>query len=180
MNFLYGLPQFAVSIAAVVDGVAQVGVVHNPVSGETFSAVQGSGATLDGAPIRVSACMDVAEALVGTGFAYRSDVRVHQASELARLVPVVRDVRRLGSAALDLCFVACGRLDAYVERGLKPWDLAAGGLIASEAGATVSGLAGAAPGELLVAAAPSAFFPAFEQVLTTAGYADWPLASWPG
>ncbi len=76
----------------------------------------------------------------GIGYAYRADVRAHQAVEAARLVPVVRDVRRLGSAALDLCFLACGRLDAYVERGLKPWDLAAGGLIAQEAGARVAGL----------------------------------------
>lgn len=179
VNFLYGIPQFAVSLAATFGGEALVGVVHNPVSGETFAARRGAGATLSGTPIRVSTCHEVPAALVGTGFAYRADVRAAQGEETARLLPVVRDVRRFGSAALDLCAVACGRLDAYVERGLKPWDLAAGGLIASEAGAKVAGLADEPATERLVVAAPHALYAAFEQVLVGCGYADWPLDEWP-
>jgi len=179
VNFLYDIPQFAISLAARVADEVLAGVVHNPVSGETFTAILGGGGFRDGQPITVSSCPDVASALVGTGYAYRSDVRAHQGVESARLIPVVRDVRRLGSAALDLCFVACGRLDAYVERGLKPWDLAAGRLIAEEAGARVSGLGGRDASELLVAAASEGLFPAFESALLDAGYGEWPMANWP-
>ncbi len=179
VNFLYEIPQYAVSLAARVASRVVAGVVHNPMSGETFTAVRGGGALLNGAPIAVSSCSRPEAALVGIGYTYVAEVRRHQASEIARLVPVVRDVRRFGSAALDLCFVACGRLDAYVERGLKPWDLAAGELIAAEAGARVGGLAGAAASELLTVAASRALFPPFEQALRDAGFADWPLSSWP-
>jgi myo-inositol-1(or 4)-monophosphatase len=179
VNFLYGIPQFAVSIAAQVDGESLVGVVHNPTSGETFTAMRGDGAWLGDQQLHVSACTRLDRALVGTGFAYRADVRAHQATETLRLVSVLRDIRRLGSAALDLCFVAAGRLDGYVERGLKPWDLAAGGLIAAEAGAVVSGLRAEAPSELLVIAAPPLLHPLFEAALLDAGFADWPLSTWP-
>lgn len=180
VNFLYDIAQYAVSLAARVDGQVVAGVVHNPISGETFTASVAGGAFRDGEPIRVSACEDMASALVGIGYTYRADVRAHQAVETARLVPAVRDVRRFGSAALDLCSVACGRLDAYSERGLKPWDLAAGSLIASEAGARVAGLGGAPASELIVVAAPERLFPLFEEALRTAGYADWPMPWWPG
>jgi myo-inositol-1(or 4)-monophosphatase len=180
VNFLYGIPQFSVSIAARVGDDVVVGVVHNPMSGETFTAALGAGARLDGRPVAVSHCRELPLALVGMGYTYRADVRVHQAAEVARLVPVVRDLRRLGSAALDLCFLACGRIDAYVERGLKPWDLAAGALVAREAGARVSGLGGTEASELLVAAASERLFPAFEEALVEAGFADWPMPSWPG
>ncbi len=180
VNFLYDIAQFAVSLAARVGDQVVAGVVHNPISGETFTASVGGGAFRDGEPIRVSACEDMASALVGIGYTYLADVRAHQAVETARLVPVVRDVRRFGSAALDLCAVACGRLDAYSERGLKPWDLAAGSLIAAEAGARVAGLGGAPASELIVVAASERLFPLFEEALRTAGYADWPMPSWPG
>lgn len=180
VNFLYEIPQFAISLAARLGADVVAGVVHNPTSGETFSAVRGGGALRDGIPISASSCTSIDKALVGIGYTYVADVRRHQAVEVARLVPVVRDVRRLGSAALDLCFVACGRLDAYVERGLKPWDLAAGELIAREAGATVEGLDGAGASELITVAASTELFPAFEAALHDAGFADWPLPAWPG
>ena len=179
VNYLYGLPQFAVSLAARVGDQTVAGVVHNPQAAETFTAVLGGGARLNGRPIHVSGCVESAYALVGTGYAYRADVRAHQAVETARLVPRVRDVRRLGSAALDLCFVACGRLDAHVERGLKPWDLAAGELIATEAGAIVGGLYGARASERLVVAAAGGLFGPFEALLVSCGYDDWPLTGWP-
>lgn len=180
VNFLYRIPQFAVSLAARVGDQVVAGVVHNPISRETFTATLGGGAFLDGRPIAVSDCTELASALVGIGYTYRAEVRSHQAVETARLVPVVRDVRRFGSAALDLCFIACGRLDGYVERGLKPWDLAAGRLIAQQAGARVAGLCGAEASELIVVAAPERLFATLEEALLAAGYADWPMPSWPG
>jgi myo-inositol-1(or 4)-monophosphatase len=179
VNYLYGIPQFSVSIAAQRGGVSVAGVVHNPVSGETFTAVRGGGAKLDGEAIFVSRQTDVAQTLVGTGFGYRADVRRHQVAETAALLPTVRDIRRLGSAALDLCNVACGRLDAYVERGLKPWDLAAGRLVVTEAGGRVEGLHGAEPSELLVVAAPVHLFDPFHAALVQSGFADWPMSDWP-
>ena len=179
VNFLYNIPQFAVSLAARVGPDVVAGVVHNPISGETFTASVGGGAYLNGEPISVSACTELAQALVGTGFTYLAEVRAHQAVEVSRLLPVVRDIRRLGSAALDLCFVACGRLDAYAERGLNPWDWAAGRLIATEAGAKVGGLRGADVSQLFIAAAPRDLFDTFEEALIAAGFGDWPLASWP-
>ncbi len=179
VNYLYGIAQFAVSIAASFEGMVVAGVVHNPVSGETFTAALGEGARLDGRPIAVGACTDVSQALVGTGYSYLADVRAQQAVETSRLLPVVRDIRRIGSAALDLCFVACGRYDAYVERGLKPWDLAAGGLVVTEAGGRVEGLRGTEAGERIVTAASAQLYDAFHERLLGAGFADWPLPDWP-
>ncbi len=179
VNYLYGIAQFAVSIAASFDGTVVAGVVHNPMSGETFTAALGEGARLDGRAISVGSCADVSAALVGTGFGYRADVRAQQAIETSRLLPTVRDVRRIGSAALDLCFVACGRFDAYVERGLKAWDLAAGRLIVTEAGGRVEGLRGAEAGELIVTAASADLYDAFHERLLAAGFGDWPLPEWP-
>ena len=133
------------------------GCVHNPVSGETWTATPGGGAWLDGRPIRCTDVGDLAQALLATGFGYQASRRSHQASVVAALLPQVRDIRRMGSGALDLCQVACGRVDGYLERGLHPWDLAAGALIAREAGAVVSGLGQAAAGyELVLAAGPRA------------------------
>jgi myo-inositol-1(or 4)-monophosphatase len=180
VNFLYGIPQYAVSIAAQQDGEVVAGVVHHPVTGETFTAVRGGGARLDGQPIHVSRCTDLRQALVGTGFHYRVEVRTAQVAEVAALMPQVRDIRRMGSAALDLCFVACGRYDAYVERGLKPWDLLAAQLVVEEAGGTVAGLNGAPAGELITTAAGSALYNDFHDGLLSSGFADWPLADWPG
>lgn len=179
VNFLYDIAHFAVSLAACDEAGAVVGVVHHPTSAETFTAVRGGGALLDGKPLRPSGCTDPARALTATGFSYRADVRVHQAAELGRLLPRVRDVRRMGSAALDLCYLACGRYDAYVERGLKPWDLAAGRLACAEVGVRVEGLHGAEPGELLVVGAPEQLFDAFHVELVSAGFGEWPLPSWP-
>lgn len=142
VNLLYGIPFTAVSVAAEVDGVVVAGAVHNIVTRETWTAGLGRGATL-GHPegtvraLAASDCEDLSRALVGTGFAYSAAVRAEQGETVARLLPRVRDIRRCGSAALDLCMVAAGRLDAYYERCLKPWDHAAGALVATEAGALV-------------------------------------------
>ena len=137
VNFLYGLPAYAVSVAVADADQVLAGAVHNPVSGETWAAARGRGAWLDGRPIRVSRPVDLARSLVATGFSYRAEQRRAQAVTLTGLIPHVRDVRRMGAAALDLCNVACGRVDAYYEQGLKPWDCAAGLLIAHEAGAVI-------------------------------------------
>ncbi len=142
-NFAYDYPAFCTSIAAEVDGVAVVGVVHDPVRGQTFAATSGGGARLNGRPVSVRAAgPPLAQSLVATGFGYDADWRAAQGAVLAKVLPAVRDVRRAGSAALDLCTVACGRLDAYYERGLQHWDHAAGALIAAEAGAWVGTLEG--------------------------------------
>lgn len=172
VNYLYGLPAYAVSVAAVVgdmqgsdDWQVLAGCVHNPASGETFTATRGAGAFLDGRPLRVSDVTDPAQALVATGFGYEAERRRRQAEVVGAVLPQVRDIRRLGSAAIDLCQVACGRVDAYFERGLKPWDMAAGTLVAREAGAVVSGLAGAAPGERFVLAAGPSLHASLEAIL---------------
>ena len=158
VNYLYDLPGWAVSVAAEVDGVMSVGVVVVPSAGETFAAVLGRGATRNGRPIRASGQVELAQALVATGFGYDSERRNRQGQIVAQVLPRVRDIRRYGAASVDLCAVACGRVDGYYERGLAPWDLAAGGLIAAEAGATVAGLHGrAASGDLVVAAGPRVF-----------------------
>ncbi|MGL5857711.1 MAG: inositol monophosphatase family protein [Angustibacter sp.] len=165
VNYLYGIPAYAVCVAAVTgDPTAPaghqvvVGVVHHPLSGETFTATLDGGAFLGDRPLHVptaSSARGLDQALVGTGFGYDRARRARQGELVAKLLPHVRDIRRFGSAALDLCQVACGRLDAYYERGLNPWDLAAGGLIARQAGALVTGLSGAPAGPDLVVAAPA-------------------------
>jgi myo-inositol-1(or 4)-monophosphatase len=146
VNYLYGLPEWCVSIAAEVDGVVVAGVVEVPLLGETFTAVAGQGAWLHrngtAVALRCNPGVELGQALVGTGFGYDAGRRQVQGEVVAALLPYVRDIRRAGSAAVDLCSVAAGRLDAFFERGLNPWDFAAGGLIAREAGATVGGLAG--------------------------------------
>ncbi len=158
VNYLYGLPQWAVSIGVEIDGVRRAGVVHDPAKGETFTATLGGGAFLNGAPLRCSAAVDLGQALVATGFGYDARRRAAQAALLPALLPTVRDLRRLGAGALDLCAVACGRVDAYYEQGLSPWDMSAGLLVATEAGARVGGLRGAQPGyPMVVAAAPGVF-----------------------
>lgn len=138
VNYLYGFPWYSVSVAAQLDGETVAGAVVEPSSGRRWSAARGQGATLDGVPLRVSSTSQVELALVATGFAYRVERRNRQAEFVGRLLGRVRDVRRTGSAALDLCMVAAGWVDAYVEHGLSPWDWAAGSLIAAEAGAVVS------------------------------------------
>jgi myo-inositol-1(or 4)-monophosphatase len=141
-NYVYGFPGFNVSIAAEVDGAVVAAAVYDVVRDELFSSHLGGGATRDGRAIAPSGAVDLSQALVGTGFSYEPERRRRQAEVLVDVLPRVRDIRRQGAAALDLCSVACGRLDAYYERGLAPWDLAAGGLIATEAGAVVTDLQG--------------------------------------
>jgi myo-inositol-1(or 4)-monophosphatase len=134
VNYLYGYPAHAVSIAAEVHGQVVAGVVHDTARAEVFTAVLGGGAHLDGASVRANRPASLADALLGTGFGYDAARRHWQAEVLTGLIAHVRDVRRGGSAALDLCSVACGRLDLFYEIGLQPWDMAAGSLIATEAG----------------------------------------------
>ena len=165
VNYLYEIPAYAVSVAARIGDQVVAGAVVNPVTGETWTAVRGQGAWLDGAPIRVNAPPELAMALVATGFGYAAERRARQAEILRSVLPLVRDVRRAGAASLDLCALACGRVDAYYEQGLKPWDLAAGGLVAQEAGATVGGLPGRPAGESLVVAAAPELFAALEELL---------------
>ncbi|NJP31626.1 inositol monophosphatase family protein [Micromonospora thermarum] len=158
VNYLYGLRHSAVSLAAEVDGVVVAGVVRNISTGEEWTATAGGGAWRDGRRLRCSTETDLGQTLVATGFGYDPKRRAHQARVVAELIPHVRDIRRLGAAAIDLCFAAEGRVDAYYEKGLAAWDLAAGGLVATEAGLRVAGLGGAAAGPDMVVAAPPALF----------------------
>jgi myo-inositol-1(or 4)-monophosphatase len=164
VNFLYGIPQYAVSVAAEVDGAAVAGVVVNAATGVEYAAILGGGATRDGRPIGVRAPAPLAERLLLTGFSYDAERRAVQAAALARLLPRVRDIRRLGSCALDLCHVAEGLADGYVEEAVKLWDHAAGGLIAREAGARTGLYAGAGGLEALVAAPAHGFDEILEAV----------------
>ncbi|WEH39272.1 inositol monophosphatase [Streptomyces sp. NBC_01218] len=169
VNYLYSLPTWAVSIAAELDGERVVGVVEAPMRGETFHAVRGGGAYLNGTALRYRPAPPLDQALVSTGFNYVATVRTHQADVARQLIPRLRDIRRGGSAAIDLCDVAAGRLDGYYERGLHPWDLAAGDLIAREAGALTGGRPGRpADGDLTVAASPGVFGP-LQEILEELG-----------
>ncbi len=136
-NFLFGVPQFAVSVACEDEDGGVVGVVLDPIHDERFAASRSGQATLNGAAIAGSDRTELATALVATGFGYDAAVRARQAQVLGRVLPRVRDIRRAGSAALDLAWCACGRYDAYFERGVKHWDYAAGSLIARRAGLQV-------------------------------------------
>lgn len=155
-NFVYGIPAFAVSIGVERDGVAVAGAVHDVSRAETYAASAGSGAFVNGRALAVSAKRELATALVGTGFGYGADRRAAQAAVVARLLPSVRDIRRVGAAALDLCWVAAGRLDGYYEQGVQAWDIAAGGLIVREAGGRAEWSTHTAPGTY-VAAGPALF-----------------------
>jgi myo-inositol-1(or 4)-monophosphatase len=170
VNYLYGLHDWAVSIAAEVDGIVVAGVVEVPRHGETFTAVAGQGAWLHRGEAKValhcSAGVPLGQALVGTGFGYDPGRRRVQGEVLAALLPYVRDIRRGGSASVDLCSVAAGRLDAFYERGLNYWDFAAGGLIAREAGATVGGLAGRSESTSMAVAAGPGLYQALDEFLT--------------
>jgi myo-inositol-1(or 4)-monophosphatase len=158
VNYLYGLPGWAVSIAAEFEGETVIGVVESPPRRETFRAALGHGAFLNAQPIHCRTAPPFDQALVATGFNYVAERRASQAELVRQLIPRVRDIRRSGSAAVDLCDVAAGRLDAFYEHGLHAWDLAAGDLIAREAGARTGGRPGLAPdGELAVAASPGVF-----------------------
>lgn len=163
VNYLYDLPAYCVSIAATVedsdayaDGRRSVAAaVYNPRTGELFSAAEGFGATRNGETIQVSAPATLAECLVATGFGYTRERRLEQARILTSIIPHIRDIRRFGSAAYDLCMLASGTLDAYYEIGIQPWDWAAAALIATEAGAVTLGQPGKLPGSQLFVAAPA-------------------------
>ena len=168
-NYLYGIPQYGVSIAAELDGHGVVGVVHDVAKREVFAAAKDHGATLDGLPIRATDQAELATALVGTGFNYDLAVKAEQAAVIGRMIPHVRDLRRGGAAAIDLCWVAAGRLDAFFERGLAHWDHAAGAVVAREAGARVLLAEGGGYTASIVAAAPG-IATAFTTLLRDAGH----------
>ncbi len=159
-NFLYGMAGYAVSVAAADERGAIAGAVYLPATDELFAAVRERGATCNGERIAPSSNRLLAGALVGTGFSYLPERRTAQAARIAAIIGDIRDIRRIGAAAADLCYVACGRLDAYFEQHLSPWDIAAGELIAREAGCRIGDFAGgpARPAELL-AATPDLFEP---------------------
>jgi myo-inositol-1(or 4)-monophosphatase len=171
VNFLYDLPAYAVSIAAEVDGAVVAGAVLNVATGELFTASTGGGANLS-SPSRPgsrrltgSRPASLAQTLVATGFGYREEQRRAQGAVVARLLPRVRDIRRFGSAALDLCAVAAGRIDAYYELDLNPWDHAAGALVAAEAGVVVTGLPGRPFAEPMAIAAASSIAAPFVELV---------------
>jgi len=171
VNFLYGVPAYAVSIAAEVDGVVRAGVVLNVATGELFTATAGGGAHLgfpgrrDPVRLRGSAPASLGQTLVATGFGYGVEQRRAQGAVVARLLPQVRDIRRFGSAALDLCAAAAGRVDAYYELHLNPWDHAAGALVAAEAGLVVTGLPGTPFGSPMAVAVASSVAEPFVELL---------------
>jgi len=175
VNFVYGLPAYVVSVAVQVDGQSVAGAVANVVDGAVYSAARGRGAHVRHGsatvPLRASLVEELSMSLVGTGFGYDPQLRRRQAAVLASLLPQIRDIRRLGSAALDLCLVAAGRLDAYYEENLNVWDWAAGALIAAEAGALVRvpPIGGAEQGRGLVVAAGPGVSAAFADALARAG-----------
>lgn len=158
VNYLFGLPMWGVSVAAEVDGDVVVGVVVAPDADEAYLAVKGQGAWLvwhgEARRLTGSACSDLSQALVTTGFGYDADRRRAQAAVVMGLIGQLRDIRRMGAAVLDFCWLARGRLDGYFEYGLNPWDVAAGALIAAESGMAVSGLRGPDFGEFVLAASP--------------------------
>jgi len=172
VNFLYGLPQYAVSIAAELDGEVVAGVVIDVAKQAEYVARPGPDGVValrDGAPIVVRGPAPLSQRLIATGFAYRSEVRAVQAAAVARLVPTIRDIRRLGSCALDLCHVAEGRLDGYVEEGVNLWDHAAAGLIARAAGARTRELVGAS-GMTLFVCGPDHGFDELVEAVERAGF----------
>ncbi len=169
VNYLYGVAEWAVSIAVEVDGAIVAGVVEVPVLGESFTAVAGGGAWLhrNDSRVRLHCNLGVPldRALVATGFGYDAGRRKVQGEVAAALLPRVRDIRRCGSAAVDLCMVAAGRVDASYERGLNYWDYAAGGCIAREAGAVVGGLSGRPESSSMVVAAGPGLYPRLTEFL---------------
>jgi myo-inositol-1(or 4)-monophosphatase len=159
VNYVYRRAEFSVSIGVEVDGVASVGAVYDPTRDEMFSGIRGHGAWLNGEAIETSPVTDLGMSLTGTGFGYDPVVRRQQGRLLASLLPRVRDIRRGGSAALELCGVACGRLDAYFERGVNHWDVAGAVVIVREAGGVVEPLdAPEVPHRTWVAAGTPALF----------------------
>lgn len=175
VNYLYGVASWAVSVAVVAGPpepgawTVLAGCVHSVPDGRTWSAGLGEGATRDGAPIRVGAAASLGTSLVGTGFGYDAGRRAQQAQVLAQVLPRIRDIRRLGSAAIDLCLLADGSIDLYYERGLNPWDMAAGVVVATEAGAVVTGLRGGPAGNAMTVAGPAGLVAELAGILEEAG-----------
>jgi myo-inositol-1(or 4)-monophosphatase len=161
VNFLFGIPQWCVSVACE----DRVGVIFDPLRDELFAVGEDGVPTLDGVPLDASHRDDLATALVATGFGYAADVRRRQAEIVARLLPAVRDIRRAGSAALDLAWTAAGRLDAYYEYGVQPWDTAAGTQLCRAAGLEVTELPAARGLPAGVAVAPAAISPSLLALL---------------
>jgi myo-inositol-1(or 4)-monophosphatase len=174
VNYLYGVASWAVSVAVVAgppepgSWTVLAGCVHSVADGRTWSAGLGEGATRDGAPIRLGAAASLGTSLVGTGFGYDAGRRAHQAQVLTQVLPKIRDIRRLGSAAIDLCLLADGSIDLYYERGLNPWDMAAGAVVATEAGAVVTGLRGGPAGNAMTVAGPPELVAQLTEILEAA------------
>lgn len=156
VNFYYGLPAYGVSVAAEVGGVVVAGAVYSALHRVVFDAVLGEGARMDGVPVSCSSATDLSLALVGTGFSYSARHRRGQGQVVGKLLPRIRDIRRMGAAALDLCSVGSGHLDAFFEMDLKPWDVAAGLLVATESGAR-TGTLDSPDGPVVLAAAPGIY-----------------------
>jgi len=174
VNYLYGVASWAVSVAVVAgppepaSWTVLAGCVHSVADGRTWSAGLGEGATRDGVPVRVGAPASLGASLVGTGFGYDAGRRAQQAQVLTQVLPKIRDIRRLGSAAIDLCLLADGSLDLYYERGLNPWDMAAGAVVATEAGAVVTGLRGGPASNAMTVAGPPDLVPQLVEILEAA------------
>ncbi|WP_425432781.1 inositol monophosphatase family protein [Georgenia soli] len=175
VNFLYGIPSYAVSIAVVTGDpdpltwTLQAGCVHAVAGGTTWTAGRGLGAWRDGERLVPRSAPPLAEALLGTGFGYTAEKRAREAAVVAQILPQVRDIRRIGSAAIDLCLVADGRLDAYYETGLNPWDMAAGALVVAEAGGVVQGLDGGPASAAMTVAGPGPLVSELTAALHRAG-----------
>lgn len=167
-NFLYGIPAWCVSIACEDAGGLLAGVVYDPLRDETFAAARGRGATVGDRPVGVSDASDLATALVTTGFSYLASERAIQARMLALVLPRVRDVRRVGSAALDLAWTAAGRADGFYEVPTQPWDYSAGVLLVREAGGITGDLSPIGPSGPGVLAAGPALFPALRDLVSDA------------
>jgi myo-inositol-1(or 4)-monophosphatase len=165
VNYLFGIPVWAVSISARDGQGLLVGVTHDPNRNETFAASRGGGATMNGRPIQVSDVAELSTAMIGTGFSYDSEARGKQARLLLGLLPEVRDIRRAGSAAIDLAWLACGRLDGFYEAPMKPWDRAAGELLVTEAGGVVSSLPAPIGDDTGVIAAGPRLHPALRELV---------------
>jgi myo-inositol-1(or 4)-monophosphatase len=178
VNYLYGIPFYAVSLAAEVRGVVEAAVVHNIATGDFWTAVRGGGAYRghygEGPPLTGSTEADLGQSLIATGFGYDPARRTHQATVLAGLAGRIRDIRRFGAAALDLCHAADGTVEAFYERGLNLWDMAAGALIATEAGLVVTNADGGPPDGSLLIAAPPAIYDALRAILVDLNAAGGP------
>lgn len=172
VNFVLGLPNYAVSVAAAVDDVVVAGAVCNVETGEVFHASAGGGAYLGDRPLRGPRAVPLSHAVIGTGFGYEAGRRLRQVAIVAGLIGRIADIRRLGAASLDLCAVAAGRLDGYYEAGLNPWDYAAGALIAAEAGCRLTGPQGRPPDGHLTAAAGESLAGDFFALLEELGAGD--------